>query len=110
MGRLSAYDSLKENREFVAVYNEGKKWHCEGAVIFYKASSDKKVGFVASKRVGNAVKRNYCKRRLRALFLELQKEVKSGIYIFIATSKLLEMDHFQAKRSVRWALKKLGCF
>jgi ribonuclease P protein component len=78
-------------------------------VIFYKASSDKKVGFTASKKVGNAVKRNFCKRRLKAIFFELQDEVTPGIYIFVATAKLHEIDYAQAKRSIRWALKRLGC-
>ncbi len=78
-------------------------------MIFYKASSDKKVGFTASKKVGNAVKRNFCKRRLRAVFLEIQEEISSGVYIFVATAKLHEIDYAQTKRSIRWALKRLGC-
>ncbi len=78
-------------------------------MIFYKASSDKKVGFTASKKVGNAVKRNYCKRRLRAIFLELQDELIPGNYILVATVKLHELEYVQTKRSIRWALKKLGC-
>ena len=96
-------------REFSLGYKQGKKWHCDGAVIFYKASSDKKVGFTASKKVGNAVKRNFCKRRLRAVFLELQDEIASGTYIMVATAKLHEIDYAQTKQSIRWALKRLGC-
>ncbi|MBE0496094.1 MAG: ribonuclease P protein component [Campylobacterales bacterium] len=109
MGRLRAYDSLKHSREFALGYNQGKKWHCDCAVIFYKASLKKNVGFTASKKVGNAVQRNFCKRRLRAVFLELQDSVVDGSYIFVAKAQIHTLSHDECVRSVRWALRKLGC-
>jgi hypothetical protein len=42
------------------------------------------VGFIASKKVGNAVKRNRAKRRMRALFSDFESSFASGIYIFVA--------------------------
>jgi ribonuclease P protein component len=78
-------------------------------VIFYKASTTKRVGFTASKKVGNAVQRNYCKRRLRAVFLELQDNVSEGTYIFVAKAQLHTLSHKESLRTVRWALRKLGC-
>ena len=35
-----------------------------------EASAELRFGFTASKKVGNAVRRNRCKRRLRALVIE----------------------------------------
>ena len=78
-------------------------------MIFYRASSDKKVGFTASKKVGNAVKRNYCKRQMRAVFLELQDELIDGDYILVAKIGLHELSHEQLAKSIRWAMKRLGC-
>ena len=67
------------------------------------------MGFTASKKVGNAVQRNFCKRRLRAVFLELQDDVVQGSYIFVAKTQLYTLTHEECVRSVRWALRKLGC-
>ena len=44
----------------------------------------KLVGFTATKKIGNAVKRNRSKRRLRALFLKYSDSLKNGTYVFVA--------------------------
>ena len=60
---------LKKNWQFRRVYNEGAKVVCDCAVIFYCKNPEDDdgpyFGVVASKRVGNAVKRNRAKRLLR---------------------------------------------
>lgn len=42
-------------------------------------------GIVTSKRLGNAVVRNKCKRRLRAILTELHAEMQQGFDIVIIT-------------------------
>ena len=49
-----------------------------------------KVGFTATKKIGNAVKRNRAKRRMRALFCKHSKNLKNGTYIFVAKQSLVE--------------------
>jgi ribonuclease P protein component len=73
-------------------------------------ADEKKAGFVASKKVGCAVKRNLAKRRLKALFLELQSELKSGIYIFIAKETIKDIDYSKLKSALTWSFKRLECF
>jgi len=63
--------TLQKNEQFRACYSRGKKVVCDHVVVFYHpqrnsgAAGDLRVGVVASKRVGNAVKRNRAKRLLR---------------------------------------------
>ncbi len=59
-------------------------------VYFSKAQeATRKVAFVAGKKVGNAVIRNICKRRLRELFRLHQYEIKSDIdIVMVAKSNL----------------------
>lgn len=59
-------------------------------VLFYKETQGYNIGFVASKKLGNAVKRNRAKRLLRAHFLIQSDNLKEGSYIFVAKPPLLE--------------------
>ncbi len=70
---------------------------------------EKKVGFTASKKVGNAVKRARAKRRMRALFNELSSSLKSGVYVFVAKENINQMTYEELKKSFLWSLRKLNC-
>ena len=48
----------------------------------------RKVGFTATKKIGNAVKRNRAKRLMRALFIENAHNLKDGRYIFVAKAEI----------------------
>ncbi len=77
-------------------------------VAFYKKGDTKKVGFTASKKIGNAVKRNFAKRRLRAAFLELQPHLNQGYYIFVAKKEILTQEFTKVQRDMHFALEKLN--
>jgi ribonuclease P protein component len=61
--------TLQKPWQFRQVYRKGEKFDCKYAVVFYYRTGDEangpQFGFVASKRVGGAVKRNRAKRLLR---------------------------------------------
>ena len=82
----------------------------ENVVIFYKETKVKKVGFTVSKKIGNAVKRNFAKRRLRALFYEIEEFLKEGTYIFVAKKDIVNSKYGYIKSSVIRALKKLKVY
>jgi ribonuclease P protein component len=63
-----ALQVLRKPWQFRQVYRAGKKIDCRYAVLFYYRPGEAtgtQFGFVASKRVGNAVKRSRAKRLLR---------------------------------------------
>ncbi len=60
---------------------------------------------VASKKIGNAVKRNFAKRRLRALFID--SDIKRGSLVLVAKKDLLEADFKVVKNLFKKALKNL---
>ena len=62
-------------------------------MFFLPNQSIQKVGFTATKKIGNAVKRNRAKRRLRALFLKHSTHLKNGTYIFVAKQSIIEISH-----------------
>ncbi|MEA1955340.1 MAG: ribonuclease P protein component [Campylobacterota bacterium] len=76
---------MKQHKEFQYVYRKGKSQHSNSVVLFFLPHSTiKKIGFTATKKIGNAVKRNRSKRRFRALFLKYSSTLKTGTYIFVA--------------------------
>ena len=91
------------------MYHNSKKWHFEGAVIFYTPNTEKHVGFTTSKKVGNAVKRNRARRRLKALFLELQPNLSSGSYVIVAKDKIHDLDYATLKKGLLWSFGRLNC-
>jgi ribonuclease P protein component len=72
-------------------------------------SDERRAGFVASKKVGGAVVRNRAKRRLRAVWTELQDSCKGGTYVFVAKEACASVDYKKLKSSTLWAMKRLGC-
>src|ERR1043166_6617070 len=78
----AAIDRLKKRSEFLAVAAANRRWTMPGLVLQAKPTPQDKtgtpdaqdasgaaalrVGFTATKKIGNAVKRNRARRRLRA--------------------------------------------
>jgi len=75
-------------------------------LFFLPANEIHKVGFTATKKIGNAVKRNRAKRRLRALFLEFSHLLKDGTYIFVAKQTINETTHQKLKNDFEKILNR----
>jgi len=96
-------ESLKKNNHFKLVLKD-KKIHTDFFSIFatknFIPSKNKKllhISFVMKKKIGNAVKRNRIRRKLKAIVHKLLK-IKGAInsnytYIVFGKSKAYEKDH-----------------
>ncbi|DAB27637.1 MAG: ribonuclease P protein component [Sulfurimonas sp. RIFOXYD12_FULL_33_39] len=98
---------MKQHREFQYVYRKGKDAHSNSVVLFFLPANEvHKVGFTATKKIGNAVKRNRAKRRLRALFLEYSSLLNDGTYIFVAKQAINEETHQKLKNDFEKILNR----
>ena len=93
--------SIRSRREFDAVYEHGARRHGRFAVLFFLAPEERcrllgdegageaRVGIVASRRVGGAVRRNRAKRVLRAASRELTGTLEPGSRMVIVARRNL---------------------
>jgi ribonuclease P protein component len=65
-------ERLKES-EFKEVFKSPKKYYGRLVVLFVSSAIPNKVGFVASKKVGDSVERNRARRLMRESFLRVQE-------------------------------------
>ena len=96
--------TLKKRRDFVLSNKHGQKIHNKNFILQEYCNpnlSDQGLifGFTATKRIGNAVKRNRAKRKMRALISGLLKEDKilfkeKYSYVLIAKQSILKASFF----------------
>ncbi|MGE4420396.1 MAG: ribonuclease P protein component [Sulfurimonas sp.] len=100
---------MKLHKEFQYIYRKGKDAHSDSVVLFFLPANEiHKVGFTATKKIGNAVKRNRAKRRLRALFLEFSPLLKDGTYIFVAKQAINDVTYKKLKNDFQKILNRLN--
>ena len=83
-----------------------KTWHTSYFVLFFKKNDEYKVGFVASKKIGNAVHRNRAKRLLRAHFIENIDLLPQGSYVLVAKPALIQENYQTTRKTYLHTLKK----
>lgn len=107
---IDRFGSISDSKEFIYVYQNAKKWHCDCAVIYFLESDTTKFAAVSSKKVGKAVVRNRTKRLLRSAFHSFTSELKDGIYIMIAKVGLEKLPYAKIQKSLKWSLSKMDSF
>ncbi|MDA0988784.1 MAG: ribonuclease P protein component [Chloroflexi bacterium] len=99
---------LRRTQDFSLIYRLGRSWANDLLVLKALptgADSVNRFGFSVGKRTGNAVVRNFIKRRLREAVRHTP--VKSGWdMVFIARGKAGSADYHQLKASVRGLLRR----
>lgn len=103
------FGSIGSNKEFLNVYKNAKKWYCGFAVVYFLEDKTPKLAVVASKKIGKAVVRNRTKRVLRSAFFGLSGELKDGLYVLVARTRLEELPYEIIQKDLKWSFKKVDC-
>ena len=106
--------SLSKNQDFKSLLT-GKKISNKFVNIFFKNLSNKSnnylnISFVTQKKLGNAVKRNKVKRRLRNIMNDITKKVSVELnysYLVIAKSTMLSNEFNNIKETLLKEFKKI---
>lgn len=102
---------LRKQSDFSAIYNKGKSVGERYVVLFYRKNNlpYNRMGFLASKKVGNSVKRNRARRLMKESFRQLEEKVKEGRdYILIARNTIGNTSMQEVNKSMFYAFKKAG--
>ncbi|MDY7524830.1 MULTISPECIES: ribonuclease P protein component [unclassified Sphingomonas] len=104
---------MQIRRDFLAA-NAGKRAPMPGFVLQVRArddgSSDMRVGFTVTKKIGNAVVRNRMKRRLRALARDVLPDsgVRGADHVLIGRNGGIERDYAVLRAELVKALAKVA--
>ena len=106
--------ALSKNEEFKNLLNKNKLSNKYVTIFFgvLQNKNNKKlnISFVAKKKIGNAVKRNKIKRRLRNIINDLVKKIAikfSYSYLVISKPTMLNNDYTNIKETLFQSFKKI---
>lgn len=101
---------LKRRASFAYVFRKGEKTGAPDLMLLAARSREGlKIGLSVSKKVGNAVVRNRCKRLLREAIRPLEDKIcKSCMYVIVARPSLAGKDYGEVCRQVRLVFERAG--
>ena len=109
-------ETLRKRADFVDISKTDKKWVSKYFVLQIRKrpepveNGDDKViryGVTATKKIGNAVVRNRCKRRLRALAREYVNKLNPSCdYVFIARTETPSSKFSDMKTEMEKAIRR----
>lgn len=115
---LPAAQRLRENRDFRLIYARGRSQVHRLAVLYVfrrsgeqaKAASGLRIGFVVSKKQGDAVVRNRIKRRLREAVRQRMGTLREEGFdlIFVGRSGLKSAEWTEVEAAVEELLRRAG--
>ena len=106
--------ALSKNEEFKSLLKK-KKVSNKYVTIFFGNLNNKNnrslnISFVTKKKLGNAVKRNKTKRRLRNIMNDIVKKISINLdfsYLVIAKPTMLNNDYANIKETIFQEFKKI---
>jgi len=114
---MAALERLKRRADFLRVADGRRKWVTPGLILqtLARAPTDNasdaiRVGFTATRKIGNAVVRNRARRRLRAAVAEVMtRHAAAGFdYVLIARAETPKRPYAALIEDLETALRRSG--
>lgn len=105
------HTTITSNRDYQRIYRRGRSFVSPVLVtyVFKTKNNNLRIGITTSKKVGKAVKRNRCRRVIRAAFAQLQADQNASYdIIFVARTKTAYCKSYEVEKAMRNHFTKLG--
>lgn len=105
--RIMKYTQMLKKNEFKNVYDNAKSLSNRSVVILYikNNTQQNRLGIVASKKIGNSVKRNKARRRIKEIYRINENNLFKGYdIVIIAKSPINESSFGELQKSI------INCF
>ncbi|CAN5351427.1 MAG: ribonuclease P protein component [Acidimicrobiia bacterium] len=103
---MTSYRAVRGRRAFAGIFHDGERRRCGDvtAIVAPGEEGPPQVGVVAGRRVGNAVRRNRAKRRLRAA-VERAPLAENTAYVVIGGPQVPDVAF---ERLLGWVMAVTG--
>lgn len=102
---------LRNKKNFSTIYKKGRSFGGRYVVLFCKRNNlgYNRLGFLASKKVGNSVVRNRARRLMKESFRKIEPNIKVGFdIILIARANIKDVKCDDVYKSMNSLIKKSG--
>lgn len=106
---MSKTNKLKQKKNSYTknIFDNGNKFVTNNFVAFFLPSESFSITLIASKKIGNAVKRNRSRRRLREVVrLKLKPQEIQGSFILIARVSTATSEYVTLEKDIDYLIKK----
>ena len=112
------YQKLRHNHEFKNVYLKGQRSVTKNFILQSAKPNNTinfnnkiRLGFIVTKKIGNAVVRNRIRRRLKIVALEvvIEKGLPNRDYVFIGKRDSYNCPYNELLQNVNYALESINC-
>jgi ribonuclease P protein component len=112
---LTKLTGLRNAAEYRRVYGKGQRFHSPyfSAFILPTVTNEARLGITTTRKVGKAVVRNRCKRRMREVFRHYQTESLQGIgydLVINAKTELANADFSLVVQAFQQTLQRFQSF
>lgn len=112
--RLPRNRRITRRRDFARVRRQGNTWRGHFlllGVLEDEALPDMKIGFITTRKLGNAVTRNRVRRRLRGVIQRLGGALKAGAYLVVIPRKEAATASSEAlEKEWKWLVRRSGLY
>ena len=98
-------DRIKKNKEINDIIYHGKKVICCDFDYFYKKTGKNRFEVIVRKNIGNSVKRNKIKRRIKEIYRKSRREKKNESVIKVKNT-ILKKKFKEIEKDIKSLLKK----
>lgn len=102
---------IKQNTEFRGAYYKGKSYVHPLLIVYVRKNrfAALRYGITTGKKLGNAVKRNRCRRLIRESYRQLAPQLTAHVdIVFVARMAMVESSQQTVEKAMRELLKKAG--